>query len=488
MNAMALPHKVALVDRSGPLTFAELERRANRAARLFTDLGVRPGESVVTLLRNGRHQVEILLAAQKLGLSATPLNTWSSPDESRAVLRAVEPKLMVYDVRHRDQVSDGSATHLCVGDPSKALPRSLDYESEASRYPGGPLSPISLATASPEIIIHTSGTTGTPKGARRDPAAAGVDSLARILRVIPLSREDVVLCPAPLFHSFGLATLAIASLLGATLVLPDRFDPADSLELVEAHEVTALAAVPVMLNRILALDRSQLDARNLAAVRIILVSGSALSEQTRVGTREVFGDVLYDLYGSTEVGWVAIATPADMVTKAGSVGRPVPGIDLAIFGEGGEILPPGSSGEIFVKSEVVFEGYTSGDSRPQKAGYMSIGDVGHLDPDGYLFIEGRADEMMIIGGENVYPIEIEDVIRSVDGVSDVAVLGVKDEEYGMRAEAFVVGTAEDQQILGACRSALASYKVPTAVHKIDELPRNATGKVLKRELAERVIS
>lgn len=483
---MALPHKVALIDDFGSVTFGELERRANRTARLLTDLAVRPGDPLVTLLRNGRHQVEILLAAQKLGLAATPLNTWSSPEESNALLKSVDPKLIVYDVRHRGLVSNGSATHLCVGDPSKALPRSLDYESESSGYSGAPLSPISMSTASPEVIIHTSGTTGTPKGARRDPAAAGVDSLTRILQVVPLNREDVVFCPAPLFHSFGLATLSIASLLGATLVLPDRFDPAGSLELIESHGVTAVSAVPVMLNRILALDPSQIDGHNLRAVRIILVSGSALTQQTRVQTRSVFGDVLYDLYGSTEVGWVAIATPDDMVTRPGSVGRPVPGIELAMFDMEGEPLPLGSSGEIFVKSEVVFEGYTSGESRPQKSGYMSIGDVGHLDADGYLFIEGRADEMMVIGGENVYPIEIENVIGSIDGVSDVAVFGVADDEYGTRAVAFVVGTADEQEILNACRSSLASFKVPIAIHKTDELPRNATGKVLKRELAERV--
>lgn len=488
MNAMALPHKVALIDDLGSITFAELERRANRAARLFTDLGVKPGDTVVTLLRNGRHQVEILLAAQKLGLAATPLNTWSSPAESHALLGTVEPKLIVYDVRHRELVSTGGPSQLFVGDPSKSLPRSLHYESEVQRCSSGPLSPVAMSTASPEVIIHTSGTTGTPKGARRDPAAAGVDSLTRILQVIPLCRDDVIFCPAPLFHSFGLATLAIASLLGATLVLPDRFDPAGSLDMIESHRVTAISAVPVMLNRILALDPSEIRVHALDAVRIILVSGSALTQSTRQQTKSVFGDVLYDLYGSTEVGWVAIATPDDMVSRPGSVGRPVPGIELAMFDDQGAEVKPGVPGEIFVKSEVVFEGYTSGETRPHKAGYMSIGDVGHLDSEGFLYVEGRADEMMVIGGENVYPIEIENVIGSIDGVSDVAAFGVPDDEYGTRAVVFVVGTAQDDEILSACRSSLASFKVPRAIHRIEELPRNASGKVLKRELVDQVPS
>jgi fatty-acyl-CoA synthase len=199
---------------------------------------------------------------------------------------------------------------------------------------------------------------------------------------------------------------------------------------------------------------------------------------------ELFGDVLYDLYGSTEIGWATIATPEDMKSKPKTVGKPVDGIEVAVFSESGDRLGEGETGELFVKSSILFEGYTSGESKDERDGYMSIGDLGYLDADGHLFIEGRADDMVVVGGENVYPIEIEELIESLDGVDEAAVLGVKDDEYGEVLAAFVVGSASQDQVQSACKKDLASYKVPKRVEILDELPRTSTGKVLKRELIE----
>lgn len=197
---------------------------------------------------------------------------------------------------------------------------------------------------------------------------------------------------------------------------------------------------------------------------------------------DLFGDVLYDLYGSTEVGWVTIATPEDMNKHQKTVGKPVTGIEVAVFSKEGEKLPTNEVGELFIKSNLLFEGYTSGETKDEREGYMSIGDLGRLDDDGYLFIEGRADDMVVIGGENVYPIEVEEVIESMSGVDEAAVLGVSDEEYGEVLAAFVVGSVSGDEVISNCKEELASYKVPKRIEVMDELPRTSTGKVLKREL------
>ncbi|HEV3472688.1 MAG TPA: AMP-binding protein, partial [Actinomycetota bacterium] len=299
---------------------------------------------------------------------------------------------------------------------------------------------------------------------------------------VPYHRDDVVLCPAPLFHSFGLATLTFATALGSTIVLPDWFDPEDSLRLIEQHRATAASFVPVMLRRIVSLDQPARARYDLSSLRIVMASGSVLSTDLRKAVSDLMGDVLYDLYGSTEVGWVAIATPEDIRTRPQTVGRPVEGIDIAVFATDGRRLPTGETGELFVKSEVQFEGYTSGESKDEREGFMAIGDLGRIDGDGYLYVESRSDDMVVVGGENIYPIEVEQVIESVPGVEEVTVLGVADEEYGQVLAAFVVGDADLDGVRARCEAELASYKVPKRIERLEELPRTSTGKVVKRDL------
>ena len=239
-----------------------------------------------------------------------------------------------------------------------------------------------------------------------------------------------------------------------------------------------------MIKRILTLDDEIKSRYDLSSLRIVMASGSAMSTEMRKAAMELFGDVLYDLYGSTEVGWVAIARPEDMIDHPGTVGKPVPGIQIAIYNQDGDRLDAGEVGEIYIKSDVMFEGYTSGDSKEVRDGYMTIGDLGYVDDEGFLFIEGRADDMVVVGGENIYPVEIEEALDNLDGVDDVAVMGVPDDEYGEVLGAFVVGNVTVEQVQKHCKDQLASYKVPKRVEILDELPRTSTGKVLKRELIE----
>ncbi|HJR44757.1 MAG TPA: AMP-binding protein [Actinomycetota bacterium] len=484
MNAVVLGHKIALYDRNGSVSWKELDLLANRAANALRDLGLRGNDRVALLLRNGREMVTVALGAQKLGIVACPLNTWAKPKELRSLLEQSDPKVLVYDTAHSEQLekcdTDGIEMFF-VGDSAAALDGSGPLDEILERNADTPPPPFTRDRGSAKIVIHTSGTTGTPKGAQRNASAAGMGALANLISVVPYRRDDIVFCPAPMFHSFGLFTFVISAGLGTTMVLPEKFDPEDSLRMIQEHGATAASFVPVMIKRIVSLPDEVKSRYDLSSLRVVMASGSAMSPELRAAAADVFGEVLYDLYGSTEIGWVTIATPEAMKSRPKTVGRPVPGIDVVVFSDG-QRVGANETGELYIKSDTLFEGYTSGDAKEERDGYMSIGDVGYIDDEGYLFIEGRADDMVIVGGENVYPIEIEEVIESIDGVQEAAVLGVTDEEYGEVLAAFIVGSASEDEVAKTCKSELASFKVPRRIEKVDELPRTSTGKVLKRQL------
>ncbi|MGH2809212.1 MAG: AMP-binding protein [Actinomycetota bacterium] len=487
MHAFVLRDKTAIEDRNGSETWKELDDRANQVAHALEKDGLSGGDRVALLLRNGREMAEVALGAQKLGIVCCPLNTWAKPKELRVTLEQADPKVLVYDTAHSEQLQkcDPEGIELIsVGSRGDALAGSTPYDEWMSGQPKSAPGPFTRHRSVAKVVIHTSGTTGKPKGAQRDASAAGVGALANLISVVPYRRDDIVFCPAPLFHSFGLFTFTFSTALGATMVLPEKFDPEGSLKMIEEYKATAASFVPVMIKRILALPDDVKKRYDVSSLRVVMASGSAMSPDLRRAAMDLFGDVLYDLYGSTEVGWVTIATPEDMKKHEKTVGKPVPGTEVAVFSKGGERLSTNEVGELFIKSNISFEGYTSGESKDEREGHMSIGDLGRIDDDGYLFVEGRADDMVVVGGENVYPIEVEEVIESLPGVEDAAVLGVTDEEYGEVLAAFVVGSATEDDIINACKEELASYKVPRRVEKLDELPRTSTGKVLKRKLVE----
>jgi acyl-CoA synthetase (AMP-forming)/AMP-acid ligase II len=480
VNARSVGAKPAIHDRWGTITWRDLDERANRLARALVGIGLGPGDAVATLLRNGREIVEVLLATQKAGLVACPLNTWAGRAEVRAAIEGTKPRVLVVDPRHQDRTVGVADDELAVVVTGQDATHHSSYEEVLAAHSPGPLSPVSRQQGA-RIVVHTSGTTGKPKGASRDAAGHGPDDLARLLAVIPLHRRDVILCPAPLFHSFGILTLTLGMLVGATMVLPDRFDPKETAELIEHQRSTVLVGVPVMLHRLVSVEEEEVG-RDLSSVRIILSGGSAVNGVLRDRIVERFGPVLHDLYGTTEAGWVAVATPEDADLHPGSVGRPIPGVEISIVDPLGRPVSRGEVGEILVGGEGVFEGYLDGTGDS----VVATGDLGRLDAQGYLWVEGRADDLIVVGGENVRPVEIEEVVAAVEGVREVAVAGIPDAEYGQVPVAFVVGDATEERIVEACRAALASYKVPRRVIRLDRLPRTATGKVLVRELVASV--
>ncbi len=346
----------------------------------------------------------------------------------------------------------------------------------------GPLQP----PAEPgRTVILTSGTTGTPKGAaRRQPDS--IEPIASLFSKIPFRARETTMIAAPLFHSWGFAHFTIALPLASTMVLRRRFDAEDTLRAVAHHAATALVLVPVMLQRILELGEETIARYDTSSLRIIALSGSALPGELATRAMDVFGDVLYNLYGSTEVAWATIATPEDLRAAPGTAGRPPLGTVVKLLDENGHEVPQGQTGRIFVGNAMVFEGYTGGGSKEVVAGLMSTGDVGRLDQDGRLFVEGRDDEMIVSGGENVFPREVEDLLADHEDVEEVAVIGVPDDEFGQRLLAFVVPRPgrklSESDVQAYVRANLARFKVPREVIFLDELPRNATGKIVKREL------
>jgi len=334
-------------------------------------------------------------------------------------------------------------------------------------------------------VILTSGTTGAPKGAaRKEPDS--LEPMAAMLSKIPLRAQGATMIAAPMFHSWGFAHFTLALPLASTLVLRRKFDPEDTLRAVAHHRASALALVPVMLQRILDLGPETIARYDLHALKVVALSGSALPGDLATRTMDLLGEVLYNLYGSTEVAWGTIATPADLRAAPGTAGRPPMGTVVKLLdGEGREVGPQ-KGGRIFVANEMMFDGYTGGGGKEIVGGLMSTGDVGHFDLAGRLFVDGRDDEMIVSGGENVFPREVEDLLADHEAIEEAAVVGVPDEEFGQRLKAFVVrrdgAELDEQDVKRYVKENLARFKVPRDIVFVEELPRNATGKVLKRVL------
>jgi fatty-acyl-CoA synthase len=294
---------------------------------------------------------------------------------------------------------------------------------------------------------------------------------------------------APLFHSWGFLHFILSLPTVATMVLRPRFDPEDTLRAVAEHRARVLAVVPVMMQRIVALPDEVKRRYDLSSLEVTAASGSSLPGELATEWMDEFGDNLYNLYGSTEVAWASIATPEDMRAAPGTAGRPPRGTVIRIVDEDEKDVEPGETGRIFIGNQLAFEGYTGGGDKEHLGDLLSSGDVGHFDEDGRLFIDGRDDEMIVSGGENVFPREIEDLLADHEAVDEAAAIGVDDEDFGQRLLAFVVKAEgkdiSEEDLKGYVKQNLARYKVPREIVFVDELPRNATGKVLKRELAER---
>jgi acyl-CoA synthetase (AMP-forming)/AMP-acid ligase II/uncharacterized protein YndB with AHSA1/START domain len=477
------PGDPGLVDERGTWTFAEVHRRTNALARGLQEAGVQSGDRVAILCRNHAGFAEALLAASKLGADVMLLNTGVAAPQLRQVLRRERPRALIHDEGLEEGVKIRGLRRFVAWHEGPAVSAITLEELIA----GASTRDLPPPPRHGHVVILTSGTTGPPKAAARSESESLSVPLALLDR-IPLRARRVTHIASPLFHSWGYLHFGLAVAVSATLVLRRRFDPERLLGDVERERVDSLVLVPTMLARILDLPPAVRRGYDTSSLRVVAVSGSALQGDLATRFMDEFGDTLYNLYGSTEVSWAAIATPADLRAAPGTAGRPPRGTRVAILDGLGRPLPAGSEGRIFVGNETAFEGYTDGGGKQVIDGLVSTGDIGHVDDAGRLFVDGREDEMIVSGGENIFPSEVEDVLAAHPGVAEAAVVGVEDERFGQRLKAYVVlangPPVSPDELKQLVRTRLAPFKVPREIEFVTELPHTETGKVAKPALGD----
>jgi len=489
VSARRCPDRPALIDELGVLTYSELDTRANAFAAALQRSPAGPPRMIAIMCRNHRGFVDALAAADRIGADVLLLNTSFAGPAVAQVVERERPDVLVYAQEIGAVVDQALSTNpdirrivAWLDDPADQTPT---VETMIALHAG---QRPSRRTRTGKVILLTSGTTGTPKGARRAAGGgggAGVELLARL----PWRAEETVVSAAPLFHAWGFGQLIMGSMFACTLVVRRFFDAAATMALVDRYAATGLSVVPVMLDRIMELPddiRNRFSGRSL---RFVSAAGSRLNPDVVTRFMDQFGDVVYNNYNATEVGVIALAGPGDLRAAPDTAGRAMPGTEIRILDADHREVRRGEIGQIFARTQTEFEGYTSGQTKVVEEGFMASGDLGYLDAEGRLFVVGRDDEMIVSGGENVYPIEVEKVLATHPAVAEASAIGVADDRFGQRLVAYVVlrpGASATPEVLKQhVRDNLGAYKVPREVVVLDELPRNAVGKIMRNVLRER---
>ncbi|MGH3640179.1 MAG: acyl-CoA ligase FadD12 [Mycobacterium sp.] len=485
--AQRCPDRPGLVDELGTLTWRDIDQRADAFAAALQSLPGGAPNVIGIMARNHRGFVESLIAANRIGADVLLLNTSFAGPALAEVVTREKVDVIVYDEEFTPTVERALAGN----------PDAVRIVAWTDTYTDDELTVETMigvhfgeqprrADSRSRVILLTSGTTGTPKGATH--SGGSPMTLKGILDRTPWHAEEVTVVAAPMFHAWGFSQLVFAASMACTVVTRRKFDPEATLKLVDRHHATGLCVVPVMFDRIMDLPDDVLSQYSGRSLRFAAASGSRMRPDVVTSFMDRFGDVVYNNYNATEAGMIATATPADLRAAPDTAGRPAEGTDIRILDAERHEVPTGDVGTIFVRNSTQFDGYTSGATKDFHDDYMSSGDIGYLDEAGRLFVVGRDDEMIVSGGENVYPIEVEKILTAHPEVSEAAVLGVDDEQYGQRLVAFVVlgpgGSASPDSLKSHVRENLANYKVPRTISILQGLPRGSTGKILRRDLED----
>lgn len=482
LGAVRDAEATAIVDVDDPMqeeiSFAEAEYRTMVLTNSLLDRGAQPGTTVGILGRNSRAYAETIVAVSRTGADLVYLNTGSNAEQVAAACAAHDITTLIHD-REFDTVCPDEVLSLGLDDPAgipllDCMPWSGDVGTvrEPSKH-----------------VILSSGTTGGPlRGAAR--TTAPLDSVAALLHAFPTHLGGVTLITAPMFHAWGWMHHRMATVMDNTQVLLRHPEPERILALVQAYEVETIIAVPVTLKRLVELPQATKDKYDFSSLQCVAVSGSAIPGDLATQFMDDFGDVLYNLYGTTEAAYATIASPADLRDDPHTAGRPMPGVRVAVFDRKGRAVPRGTDGRVYVRSRTSIDEYVADGTRGSVKGMVPTGDIGCIDDEGRLTIKGRADDMVITGGENVHPTEVEEVLRQHPALADVAVTGRPDSVYGSVLVAHIVvspgAEVSDEDLLSWSRSHLGPHHRPREIRRVDELPRNATGKILRRVLAGEV--
>jgi fatty-acyl-CoA synthase len=496
--AADMPDKDALVEPQRRYTWSQANARINRLGNALRWNGVEPGQRVAIMLKNCVEWFEAMAACQKIGAASVFVSYRYTAREARYLLENSGAVAIICGAEHADvireakqgRIDDESAVAVgATTAPAGFQPYEMFLLRGSEDEP-----PAECRRGGSRTILYTSGTTGKPKGAVRDAAKAGLPALVGLLRRIPFRRSDRHLVAAPLYHATGSGFAAIHLGLGATVHIMEKFDAREFFATVDREKITTSALVPTMLRSLVELPAEERARFDVSSLRILVTTGSALGVELEQRLREVFGDVTYDLYGSTEMAFVSVATPADKREAPGTIGRAVPGVDVVLLDEKRNPVADGQVGELFAKSTLTVEGYHENDSATRESrygDYFSVGDLAVRDERGYLHLVGRKTDMVISGGMNIYPAEIEAVLVAHPSIREAAVVGVPDEKWGEALVAFVAPKPgatipPDEELVEFCKQSLAGYKVPRRFETVSSLPRNPTGKVLKGELRSRL--
>jgi fatty-acyl-CoA synthase len=482
------PSLPAIVDERRTLTYRQVDDMSTALARGLNELGIDAGSVVGLLCRDHCGFIIAMAACGKLGARFVLMNTGFAKPQFADVCERENVKAVLHDSEFSDLLDALPAdlprvlTWVDDGIDSAAGVPTIDDIIAANSS-----DPLPAPTKTGGSVILTSGTTGLPKGAPR--AKVSPLATAELIDRVPFPREGTMVIVSPIFHGTGMVTYLVGASLGNNVITTRRFQPEGTLELIADHEADMLVAVPTMLHRMVELGPDVIAKYDTSSLKTIAIAGSALTPELSNRVQDTFGDVLYNIYASTECGFGTIATPAELRSAPGTAGRSPVGSAVVLFDEHDRRIDGANKrGRIFIRSAARFEGYTDGRNKQIIDGYMSSGDMGHFDENGLLFVDGRDDDMIVSGGENVFPQEVENLLVERDDVSDAAVVGVDDPDFGKRLRAFVVprpGARQDvEEIKLYVKNNLARHKVPRDVVFVDELPRNATGKLLRRVLVE----
>lgn len=489
LHAQANPDRLALVDKNTAWDFAETNDKINQVCHAFQRLvktGNRP--RVVLCMENRVEYALVWFALFRLGWPAVHASDASTESELRYLFGHSDAAIAVGSkktIAHLEKAAPLRTTVFCVDDilPGSRAQQLQEVIATCPRtmYERQRKLPV-------ENVVYTSGTTGKPKGAVRDFGRMGLKEMAEILERLPISLQERHLVVSKLYHSAGQAFLLIMAALGATIYLEDHFDPEAILKSIHENKITSVFMVPTMIARLLQLDDALFEKYPANDLQVLISGAGPFGQLLRERAIKRFGaDAIYDFYGASELGWVTLLGGTEMLARPGSQGTPLRGQEIRVV-DGTKVLPPNTMGLIQVRTYSRMEGYlgdvASSADVLSDDGWMTVDDTGYLDEDGYLYISGRSRDMIISGGVNIYPVEIEDVLARHPSVQDIAVVGASDEMWGERLVGCVVpeGEFNAKEIETWAREHLTSYKIPRVWMTLDELPRNATGKVVKRDL------
>jgi fatty-acyl-CoA synthase len=529
LHGLTQPAKEAIVEYGERgvrrLRWGELHAAVNRLCHALISRGAGVGARVALMLPNGVEYLIAQAALARLGATAVQIGYRSKPPEIAHILDNAEPRALVVHSRYLDAVRAAQAS---AGNHSPVIVVEGERERPGEMSGEGPGSLVdwdrALAAASPElpptasalftqlsqrlgtivrpadsedpddgggVIIYTSGTTGKPKGASRSWRQTGLASVADLIDRVGIRADERHLTVCPLYHSAAPAFVAMTFALGGTIVLQTHFDPEAALALIEKEAITSTLMVPTMLVRLTALPAETRKRYDTSSLRWIMSGAAPLPTETARLVQEQLGPILWNFYGSTETGLVTLAGPDDHAARPGTIGRAMRGNEIRLLGEDGHPVIPGQIGELYVKNQTLIAGYHKNHQATSDAtrdGLFSVGDLARVDADGFYYLESRKHDMVISGGVNIYPREIEDHLHAHPAILEAAIVGVPDPEWGESLKAFIVLREGHHltaaQVVDHCRAALADFKRPRHVAFIAELPRNPTGKVLKRTLRE----